>query len=222
MRKFLFLFLILAIFIGCAAPQSRDDSAASSKTESNKETTFQGPFSLWGDDWAFRFSSVNKWEMQWEDAYKYEANAYFTLNGTQFTQSNTIIAFYIFKHSELDLSKVVAEDIEKFKTDYPGIRIENFQFKNMDYNYYINTKKYPVINNGKVFQTIMYDFTSSSVEHFDRFEFVVFFKLNPDDEDVCVLQLSSQDEEAFKYIDDLKFIFMTFEKGEIPENENFY
>ncbi|MBN1500576.1 MAG: hypothetical protein JW982_10485, partial [Spirochaetes bacterium] len=70
MKKIIFIISIFILISGCSAPQTKNSSVKGASSEPS--VTFEGPYSLWGDQWAYRFSTVNKWVMQWEDAYKYE------------------------------------------------------------------------------------------------------------------------------------------------------
>lgn len=212
MKKFFTLILFIALAIGCASTPPTQEKDHEENTPADRADPVvnedKGPYIIYGSDWAYKLYAFNGWSFYWEDAYKYKVNAYYTRDGKPYSKSETIMAFYLVKGEKTDLKEVVNDDVEYYFDKYPGIKISEFIFDDLNFEKY-KKEGFPVVNEGKSYIAVKYDFTDAEGKHSDKYDYVVFFKIKPDSPNICILQLSTMTDEGKKYLNDLKLLYMT-------------
>ncbi len=152
------------------------------------------------------------WSAHWDDAENYDVNCYFTLDNAEYFDANTIIFFYYVEDKSEPLKDIVLTDKGNFFTEYPGIKISNFDLGEIDYSVVDENQVKGKFRN-KIYSAVMYDFSNVTVKHAEQYQIVVFFKFESDSPSFCVLEIASTDNEAFKYVEDFKKIFLALSEN---------
>jgi hypothetical protein len=198
MKKLLLICFVFLSLLSCVSAEKAVVTAP------EKMIKYGNPVTVYN----YTLHEYGNWQAKSEDAENYGVNLYFTRNGADYYDSNSVIYFYYVADDSQPLSTVILTDKNNFYEKYPGIQITEYDLGKLDFSR-IDTKTVKGNFENKEYFAVLYNFTNVMGQHEDQYQLVVFFKFRTDSPHFCVLEIASTDDEVFKYIDDFKKIFMT-------------